>query len=197
MRRRRHRFMFRACETKSIRVSVSCQSPPPFPHTHTHAHTPHALYVKDMDAYERKLEAARVKARDPAEVPHREEQFSRAQRRFTHFSDKLARGVGLHRSTEYPTSIPTRPVIELYDKSTPPSLDTDYLSSLAPPISHHVCKPPTCCCMYLQSSRRFVHVSLVHSIDRLVSSTCHSFFDSLDWSRPCVTRSFARSARAA
>ena len=47
-------------------------------------------YMLDMDAYERKLEKARSKANiDPAEVPHREEQFSRAQRRFAHFSDKL------------------------------------------------------------------------------------------------------------
>ena len=46
-------------------------------------------YMLDMDAYERKLQKARASARDPAEVPHREEQFSRAQRRFTHFSDKL------------------------------------------------------------------------------------------------------------
>lgn len=58
-------------------------------------------YMLDMDAYERKLEKAQAKAKDPGEVPHREEQFSRAQRRFTHFSDKLVEDLTLVDSARY------------------------------------------------------------------------------------------------
>ena len=52
-------------------------------------------YMLDMDAYERKLRDARLHSRDPGQVPHREEQFSRAQRRFTYFSDKLVEDLTL------------------------------------------------------------------------------------------------------
>ena len=52
-------------------------------------------YMLDMDAYERKLNVARQQSRDPGQLPHREEQFSRAQRRFSYFSDKLVEDLTL------------------------------------------------------------------------------------------------------
>ena len=49
----------------------------------------------DMDAYERKLEHTKAHAKDPGQIPHREEQHSRASRRFTHFNDKLVEDLTL------------------------------------------------------------------------------------------------------
>jgi|TARA_B100001142_G_scaffold110152_1_gene112174 amphiphysin len=52
-------------------------------------------YMLDVDAYERKLDKARTKSKDPGMAPHREEQYARAQRRFAHFSDKLVEDLTL------------------------------------------------------------------------------------------------------
>ena len=46
-------------------------------------------YMLDMDAYERKLEHTKAHTKDPGQIPHREEQHSRASRRFAQFNDKL------------------------------------------------------------------------------------------------------------
>ena len=47
-------------------------------------------YKLDAEAYGRKLEAARAKPpKDPAELITREEQFTRAKKRFDNFSEKL------------------------------------------------------------------------------------------------------------
>jgi len=62
-------------------------------------------YILDMDAYERKLEAtrekARVQTRDPAEVPYRERQFQCASQRYTQFSDKLVNDLSLLDSSRF------------------------------------------------------------------------------------------------
>ena len=58
-------------------------------------------YMLDMDAYERKLQKARQFAKDPAKVPHREEQFTKAQRRYTYFSDKLVEDLTLLDANRY------------------------------------------------------------------------------------------------
>jgi amphiphysin len=52
-------------------------------------------YMLDMDAYERKLEHTRTHTKDPGQIPHREEQRSRATRRFTYFNDKLVEDLTL------------------------------------------------------------------------------------------------------
>jgi amphiphysin len=54
-----------------------------------------------MDAYERKLQKARQFSKDPAKVPHREEQFTKAQRRYTYFSDKLVEDLTLLDANRY------------------------------------------------------------------------------------------------
>ena len=58
-------------------------------------------YMLDMDAYERKLQKARQFSKDPAKVPHREEQFTKAQRRYTYFSDKLVEDLTLLDANRY------------------------------------------------------------------------------------------------
>ena len=52
-------------------------------------------YMLDMDAYERKLEHTKAHTKDPGQIPHREEQHSRASRRFTYFNDKLVEDLTL------------------------------------------------------------------------------------------------------
>ena len=52
-------------------------------------------YMLDVDAYARKLESTKAHTKDPGQIPHREEQHSRASRRFTHFNDKLVEDLTL------------------------------------------------------------------------------------------------------
>lgn len=52
-------------------------------------------YMLDMDAYERKLQYTKDHTKDPGQIPHREEQHSRASRRFTYFNDKLVEDLTL------------------------------------------------------------------------------------------------------
>ena len=40
-------------------------------------------------------------SKDPAKVPHREEQFTKAQRRYTYFSDKLVEDLTLLDANRY------------------------------------------------------------------------------------------------
>ena len=53
------------------------------------------MCMQGFNLSDSKLEHTKAHAKDPGQIPHREEQHSRASRRFTHFNDKLVEDLTL------------------------------------------------------------------------------------------------------